>query len=274
VQLGETLRWFAPGALAGRRVLVTRTRLQASELARALAEHGAEPIELPAIEIIETADATEVTEAIDALRSSAYRWCVFTSQNAVDIFVRHLREAGHDVRAFGRTSIAAIGPGTDAALARHGLRADVVPERFVAEGLIDALASRVMRGQRVLVPRADGARDALIDNLRERGALVDELVLYRAAIPRDPDAEGLRLLRAGAIDTATFASSSAVRNLIAMLDGDVSPLRDVCIAVIGPVTAQAVRDAGLRVYVEASTYTVPGLVEALLTHAEAAAAKE
>jgi uroporphyrinogen III methyltransferase/synthase len=192
----------------------------------------------------------------------------------VDIFVRHLREAGHDVRAFGRTSIAAIGPGTDAALARHGLRADVVPERFVAEGLIDALAGRVMRGQRVLVPRAYGARDALIDNLRERGALVDELVLYRAAIPRDPDAEGLRLLRAGAIDSATFASSSAVRNLIEMLNGDVTPLRDVCIAVIGPVTAQAVRDAGLRVDVEASTYTVPGLVEALLSHAGALAAKE
>jgi uroporphyrinogen III methyltransferase/synthase len=182
----------------------------------------------------------------------------------VDLFFGHLRDAGHDARTFGNAEIAAIGPGTAEALARYGVRADVVPERFVAEGLLDALAARNVRGQRVLLPRAADARDTIIEGLTSRGARVDELKLYRSEVPREADADGLGRFRDGEIDIATFASSSSVRNLIAMLDGDTTPLRGVTIAAIGPVTAQAVRDAGLEPAVIADRYTIDGLVSALI----------
>jgi uroporphyrinogen III methyltransferase/synthase len=266
-RLRDDLRWFDTRPLFGRRVLVTRTRQQASELSRALAAQGAEAIELPTIEIVPQADPGLVAAAIVGLRTSAYASCVFTSANAVEMFLRHLRDAGLDARAFGRTQIAAIGPGTAQALLRFGLRADLVPERFVAEGLAAAFGQRPMRGQRVLLPRAADARETLVDELAGMGALVDELTLYVSAIPADRDAEALRRLRAGEIDIATFASSSSVRNLIEMLDGDITPLRDVRIAAIGPVTAQAVRNAGLEPAVVAETYTIDGLVAALVADA-------
>jgi uroporphyrinogen III methyltransferase/synthase len=267
--LREELRWFDTRPLFGKRVLVTRTRHQASGLSRALAAQGAEAVELPTIEIVPAYDERELAEAIDDLRSAGYAWVVFTSANAVELFAGHLRNAGLDARAFSRARIAAIGPGTAEALAREGLRPDLVPSRFIAEGLIEAFAPRVMRGQRVLLPRAEGAREVLVDGLQEMGAHVHELTLYRSAVPRQPDAEGLRRLRAGEIDAVAFASSSSVRNLISMLaeaGGSIDVLRGVLIAAIGPVTAGAVREAGLEAGVMADTYTIDGLVEALVSH--------
>jgi uroporphyrinogen III methyltransferase/synthase len=264
--LRADLRWFDKLPLFGKRVLVTRTRQQASELCRALAAHGAEPIELPTIEIVPRVDERALADAIEGLRTSAYNWTIFTSANAVELFLAHLRHAGLDARGFGRSRLAAIGPGTAAALSRSGLSVDLVPQEFVAESLLEALSARVMRGARVLLPRAEGAREVIVDGLQSLGARVDELTLYRAEVPRDPDAEGLRRLRAGEVDVATFASSSSVRNLVEMLDGDVAPLRGILIAAIGPVTAQAVRDAGLEPAVLASEYTIEGLVASLVSH--------
>ena len=263
-RLRDELRWFDARPLFGKRVLVTRTRQQASELSRALAAHGADAIELPTIEIVQAYDARAVAVAIEDLRTSGYGWVIFTSANAVDEFMRHLRAAGLDTRAFGRAQIAAMGSGTVRSLATHGLRADVAPERHIAEGLLDALSTRVMRGQRVLLPRAEGARPQIVDGLEARGARVDELTLYHSDVPSSPDAEGLRRLRAGEIDIVTFASSSAVRNLVEMLGGDIAPLRAPTIAAIGPITAQAVRDAGLEVGVTAEEYSIDGLVSALV----------
>ncbi len=274
VRLREGLRWFDTRPLFGKRVLVTRTRQQASELSRALAAQGAEAVELPTIEIVSQADPSLLSAAIIGLRTAAYAWCVFTSANAVELFVGHLRDARLDARAFGRTQIAAIGPGTAQVLARFGLGADLMPDRFVAEGLIAAFAGRPMRGQRVLLPRAADARDTLVDALSGMGALVDELMLYVSAVPSQPDAEGLRRLRAGEIDIATFASSSSVRNLIEMLDGDIGPLGKVRIAAIGPITAQAVRDVGLEPAVVAETYTIDRLVAALAADAKREPAAE
>ena len=263
-RLRDDLRWFDARPLFGKRVLVTRTREQASELSRALVARGAEAIELPTIRIEPSADPADVARAVQNVRTSAYQWIIFTSANAIDLFLDHLRDAGLDARALGRARLAAIGPGTGQALERRGLRADVVPARYIAEGLLDALTPFVVRGQRVLLPRASGARETLVDGLEARGAIVDELQLYRAAIPETLDAEGLRRLRAGEVDIATFASSSAVRNLVTMLGGDTAPLRDVAIAAIGPVTAAAVRESGLDVAVEAADYTIDGLVEAIV----------
>lgn len=262
-RLRERLRWYDARPLWGKRILVTRTREQASELARALAGLGADVIELPSLEIVETAEPGAVASAIDLLRTSGYGWVAFTSANAVRIFLRRLREAGFDTRAFSRARIAALGPGTAAALEREGLRADIVAGEYTGDGLADAFSRLVLRGQRVLLPRAEGAREALVRRLEAAGAVVDELFLYRAAIPNAPDADALARLREGGIDIATFASSSSVRNLIEMLGGDSAPLRRVRIAVIGPITADAVRAAGLTVDLMPAEHTIPALVTAI-----------
>ena len=263
-RLRDGLRWFDNRPICGKRVLVTRTREQASHLSSLLAAYGAEPIELPTIEIVQTASAAEVDAVIDDLRTSAYNWAIFTSPNAISIFTQHLHDHGLDARAFGRARIAALGPGTADALARVGLIADLVPDEYIAEGLAAAFQPHVVRGQRFLLPRAEGARETLVDALTARGAAVDELLLYRAAVPRDPDTEGLRRLRAGEIDIVTFASSSAVRNLVEMLDGDLEPLRRVRIAAIGPVTAETIRGYGLTVDIQPTSYTIPALVSAIV----------
>jgi uroporphyrinogen III methyltransferase/synthase len=247
-------------------VLVTRTRQQASALSRLLAEEGAEPIELPTLELVPCANSGRLRRALGALTRGRYQWVVFTSANGVDIFCRHLREAGHDARAFAGARICAIGPGTAAALATRGLQADLVPEEFVAESVVEALARQKMARQRVLVPRAESARPELVEGLRSFGARVDELPLYVAAPPDSPESEALRRLRAGEVDVVTFASSSAVTNLLKLLDGDTAPLEGPLIACIGPVTARTAREAGLAAGVQSKEHTIPGLVAALREH--------
>jgi len=171
--------------------------------------------------------------------------------------------AGHDARAFAGARICAIGPGTAAALAARGLQADLVPEEFVAESVVEALARQKVARQRILLPRAEAARRELVSGLRALGARVDELPLYVAAPPGSPESEALRRLRAGEIDVVTFASSSAVTNLLKLLDGDTAPLKEPLIACIGPITARTAREAGLAVGVESREHTIPGLVAAL-----------
>jgi uroporphyrinogen III methyltransferase/synthase len=266
-RLGPKLSWFESRPLFGRRVLVTRTREQASALSRLLAAQGAEAVEVPAIRIERRVDEGALARAVDTLRTSGYGWAIFTSANAVEIFAGHLARAGCDARAFGRTRIAAIGPGTAAALARQGLQADLVPREYIAEGLAQALAARPIRGTRVLLPRAEGARETLVEALTQRGAIVDELTLYAATIPEAQDSDGLTRLRAGDIDIVTFASSSAVRNVVAMLGGDVTPLRAVRLAAIGPITAGALREADLDVHIMPGAHTIEALVDAVVQDA-------
>jgi uroporphyrinogen III methyltransferase/synthase len=286
VRLREAVSWFAETGgrppkqrpLFGKRVLITRTRKQASTLARMLADEGAIPIELPSIEIEASADAAEVERAAAALANGEYAWAVFTSANGVEEWFRHLAERGLDARAFGGTKVAAIGPATAEALLERGLRADLVPTEYVAESVVEALRPhlstvaepvRAPRGEagrpgpRVLLPRAEDARQELPDGLRALGAEVDEVTLYRAAVPSAAPAEALELLRRGEIDIVTFTSSSTVRNLVAMLNGSIEALERPGVACIGPITAQTARELGLRVDVEAAEHTVEGLVEAL-----------
>jgi uroporphyrinogen III methyltransferase/synthase len=264
VRLRDELRWFDDRPLFGKRVLVTRTREQASELSRMLEAAGAVPVELPAIAIEPIADAATLRPTFQELASGSYALTVFTSPNGVRLFFDLLRQSGRDARAV-TSRVAAIGPGTAAALEARGIVADVVAETYTAEGLIERLARAEfsLDGARILIPRSAAGRDALVEGLRELGAAtVDDVALYRPARP-GAAGEGLRALREGEIDIATFASSSSVRNLVEMLDGDISPLRGVTIACIGPVTAQAVREAGLEPAVVASEHTIAGLVQAL-----------
>ena len=249
--------------LAGRRVLVTRTRRQASRLAEALRAEGAEPLLLPAIEIRRRAVPEYVQRSLAGLRTRSYAWVVFTSENAVEAYFELLREAGEDARLFAGAQLVAVGGATSRALAARGLAADLVPARASGEGVAEALAELGVSNATVLLPRAEQARPELVRGLRAAGAEVDEVTLYLAAPPADPPAEVLAALRAGAVDAVTFTSWSTVRNLATLLGGNLEPLRGAVVACIGPATAEAALEAGLPPDVVAEEQSVDGLVAAL-----------
>ena len=260
----------AAGALAGRKIVVTRSRAQARALRELLEADGAEVIEVPAIRVAPPDDYGPLDAAIDRL--AEYHWVVFTSQNAVQAFVdRLLRARGGGVVDLNRLRIAAIGPATAQALRAHGLRPSLAPERFVAEALVDAFAGEAaaeggsgdLRGTRVLLPRAAQARSVLPDGLRALGASVDVVPAYRVEVERDQHPEIWRQL-SGHVDAVTFTSPSTVRNFVELLGAETPRLLGGALVVcIGPVTAAAAQAFGLTVGVVADTYTVPGLADAL-----------
>jgi uroporphyrinogen III methyltransferase/synthase len=266
VRMRASISWFENRPLFGKRVLVTRTRKQASALAELLAAEGAIPVELPSIEVEPVTDDGALGAAIDALASGSYAWAVFTSANAVDVFFDALSARGRDARALAGAKIAAIGPATAAALAGRGIVADAVPDEYVAERVVDALKPNVSSGDRILLPRAAEARPELPEGLRALGAEVDEVPLYRSVVPGEAPPDTLEALREGRIDVVTFTSSSTVRNLVSMLSGDTSALNGALIACIGPITARTAEELGLTVDVSAKEYTVPGLVAAIREH--------
>jgi uroporphyrinogen III methyltransferase/synthase len=262
VERRESLGWLERRPLHGCRVVVTRARAQASGFAAALRALGAEAVELPAIRIEPLTDSPEVRRAIAVIGD--YSLVCLTSPNGVRLLFAALREVGLDARALAGAKLAAIGPGTARALSEHGLEADVVPERFVAEALVEALAGIEVSGRRVLVARAAEARDVLPDALRERGAEVDVVALYET-VREQPAAEAIEAAQGA--DYITFTSSSTVRNLREALGGRFPT--GARIVSIGPVTSEAVRDAGLTVDVEAERHDVDGLLDALLGDASA-----
>jgi uroporphyrinogen III methyltransferase/synthase len=262
--LRQQLRWFEDRFLFGQRVLVTRTREQASMLSTRLRALGAEAIELPTIRIVPPEDWAPLDAVIGELLS--YDWIVFTSVNGVKTFWERLNVAGLDARALHGVRLAAIGPATAAELEARGLRADYVPGEYVAEAVAAGLGE--INGQRVLLPRADIARPALADLLREGGAEVVEVAAYRTLQP-DAEPNELRDMLAR-VTVATFTSSSTVRNLAAMAhDAGLDlpqALAQATIACIGPITASTARELDLPVHVVAKEYTIDGLVEALIRH--------
>ncbi|MGN6170906.1 MAG: uroporphyrinogen-III C-methyltransferase [Solirubrobacteraceae bacterium] len=252
--LHERLEWFAAGPLAGHAVAVTRARAQSSGLARRLRELGAEVVESPAIRIV----------PIDgpAPELKRYDLVCLTSPNGVQRLFERLASSGRDARALAGARVAAIGPGTAGALRDHGVIADVVPERFVAEALVEALEA--LSFSRALVARAAGARDVLPDALRARGAEVDVLELYETVAEPLSQAQLAALERA---DYVTFTSSSTVRFLVAAAGGSLGEGRRI--VSIGPVTSATLREHGLEPDVEAQRHDIGGLVEALLQDAAA-----
>jgi uroporphyrinogen III methyltransferase/synthase len=252
--------------LAGKRVLITRTRVQASSLASLIEAEGGHPVLLPALELERRVDEPALAAAVEGLRAQAYSWVVFTSANGVDAALEALRVHGLDARAFAGARLCAIGAATAEALSARGLLADLVPDDAVGEGIVDALGHRGLDGARVLVLRAEGGRAVLVEGLAAAGAAVDEVTLYVAAPPAEAPPEALALLRERAIDAVAFTSSSTVRNLVTVLGADaearagLDAARVVC---IGPATAGTAREAGLAVAAEAELHTVPGLVAAL-----------
>jgi uroporphyrinogen III methyltransferase / synthase len=254
----ERIAWLEGRPLHGKRIVVTRARAQASELARRLDALGAEPIELPAIRIEPRIDSDEVRRAVESLH--AYALVCLTSPNGANLLFEAMAEQGRDARALANASVAAIGSGTEAALAAHGVLADIVPERFVAEELVDTLDKLQLQGKPVLVARAAEARELLPDALRKKGAEVDVVALYET-VAEEPDADALE--RAREADFITFTSSSTVRNFVEAAGKNGIP-ESARVVSIGPVTSEAARKAGLTVDVEAERHDIDGLVEALL----------
>lgn len=252
---GLDLSWFDRRPLFGRTVVVTRARAQSSGLARRLQELGADTIELPVIEITD-ADDGGAALGDAAARLDAYDWVVLTSPNGA----RRLLAACRDARSFGRAQVAAIGPGTADALAAGNVVADLVPERFVAESLLDAFPAPPAGGGRVLIARAAEARDVLPEGLRAAGWDVDVVPAYQTVLVTPTD-EALALLSAA--DVITFTSSSTVRNYLAVAGRDAVPPTVAC---IGPITAATATEAGIPVDVVADEHSIDGLVAALVAH--------
>ncbi|MBM3924508.1 MAG: uroporphyrinogen-III C-methyltransferase [SAR202 cluster bacterium] len=260
VNLRDDIAWFDNRPLSGLRVLVTRSRQQASVLCQLLAQEGADPIELPAIEIAPPQSFDALDSALRRL--SQYQWVVFTSVNGVDAFFGRLHALGLDSRALGGVRLCAIGPATASALQKFGLHADLVPPEFTSNALSQSLG-HAAKDSRVLLPRTDIAPLDLVQALEQSGATVDQVIAYRTLVPASSKETALRLLSSGKIDAVTFTSSSTVNNLIELLNGNSGLLAGKLITSIGPITSRTARDRGLTVDVEAPIHTVEGLVEAM-----------
>jgi uroporphyrinogen III methyltransferase/synthase len=262
------LAWLEKQTLFGKRVLVTRARDQAGDAAALLRGRGADPVVVPTIEIHPPSDPGPMIDAAASI-GSRYGWVVVTSANGVERLWQEIRRQGKDARVFGNASIAAIGPGTAAALERHGLAADLVPKEHKGEGLAAELAAAIGDSRpRVLLARAEVARDVVPDALRAIGCTVDVVSVYKTRAPPRPLLEALAsLLEGREIDVVTFTSSSTVEHLCDALEARAaSLLANTTVASIGPITTETARRRGLRVDVTASEHTIPGLVAALEAH--------
>jgi uroporphyrinogen III methyltransferase/synthase len=267
VRLRKQLNWFESRPLFGMRILVTRPKEQAGALSHLLSAYGAEPVECPTIRIVPPEAWTELDQALAQL--DRYQWLVFTSVNGVRPFMERLRSQGRDVRALSGLRLACIGPQTAEALSEWGLRADVIPSDYHAEGLIEALTAAGVAGQRVLIPRATVAREVLPEQLRALGSEVSVVPAYRTVRP-EVDANRLKeLLRRHELHMITFTSSSTVHNFSELFDSrdEMKKLTaQSAIACIGPITAKTAADYGLPVAIVAPEHTVPALVDAIVRH--------
>jgi uroporphyrinogen III methyltransferase/synthase len=268
VRLRDQLNWYESRPLFGKGILVTRPRDQAQAFSNLLAAQGAEPVECPTLEIHPPDSWTPVDEAIHAL--STYNWVIFTSVNGVQSFMGRLWFHQKDARSLAGLRVCCIGPRTREEAARWGVGADLVPQDFQAEGILEAMDRIGVKGQRILIPRAKVAREILPDQLEAMGAMVRVVQAYQAIPPAVEIAPIRDRLRNREIHYLTFTSSSTVRNFCKLFDNrqELQELtRDITVAVIGPITAQTVQEEGLSVDVVALENTVPALVDAIIIHA-------
>ncbi len=264
VTLREQLAWFDKRPLFGKKVLVTRAREQASMLTSQLEELGAQCVEAPAIQIVPPSSYEMLEQATEGL--AQYQWLIFTSVNGVEHFFRYLYEKGLDARALGHAKVAAIGVQTANRLQEFGIRADIVPVEFRAEGIVEALQDLIKPGMSVLIPRALVARDILPEKLKEMGAKVDVVPVYETVTGETDGQKLADMLAAGELDLVTFTSSSTVTNLLTLL-GERGPalLKKAKIACIGPITADTCLEHGIEPDAMATEYTIKGMVETILT---------
>lgn len=278
VNLREKLRWFESKPLFGKRVLVTRARAQASELAERIDELGGEPLTFPVIRLQWPSSKAALDKLDQALRRlGEYDWVFFTSPNGVTFFFDRLKHLGIDIRTMAKARVAAVGPKTAELLADRGLVAEPLPARFDGEGLLEAVKPKLRPGEKVLLARGDLARRQLPAGLAELGLQVDEVDVYENVAETETGTEVANMLAEGGIHVTTFTSSSTVTRLLealrfAGMEDPVTALNETDIVCIGPQTAETATKAGLKIRSVAKEATIPALVETLVelygTHKE------
>ncbi|HBG93378.1 MAG: uroporphyrinogen-III C-methyltransferase [Nitrospirae bacterium GWF2_44_13] len=268
VKLRERLMWYEKKPMFGHRVLVTREHAGGFE---PLEDLGAEIIEFPTIEIAPPENYDELDSAINKI--GAYNWIIFTSGKGVEYFLKRLMEKDKDIRDLKGIRICAIGTKTAAEIQRYGIKVDLIPEEFNAEGLIEAflkiqnskLKTPSLKGIKILLPRAEKAREIFPEKVRESGGEIDVPAAYRAVKPEMHGKRLKRFLKEGRISVATFTSASTFDNFMEIMGADADELlRGVAIAVIGPVTARAVEKAGLKVEIMPETATIKAMAEDII----------
>jgi len=266
VHLRKKLKWFETRPLLGKRIVVTRARQQASDLVGLLSDLGAECLEYPTIKIMPSADSRPLKNAAENL--NAYDWVVFTSVNGVIYFFEQLFAVGKDVRALGHLKTAAIGPATAEKLREFGLISDIVPKTYRAESVVEAFKTEPVTGKKILLPRAKEARPILPKELKKMGAEVEEIPAYETLKVTENINDLVHQLENRRIDLITFTSSSTVKNFKALLPAEkfTKLIQGATIASIGPITSDTATALGFDVRITADSFTITGLVEAILQY--------
>ncbi len=260
VSLRETLNWYETKPLFGRGVMITRPRAQAGGFAALLQAEGARVIHFPTIEIIPPASFGQLDQAIDQLKS--YQWIIFTSANGVRFFFNRLKERNCDIRDLKGIRICTIGPATAKTIEAMGIRVDLVPESYISEGVVASFRKLDIRGMKILLPRAELARDVIPEELGKLGAIVEPVVVYRTISARRDREEIAGLMDSGQVDVITFTSPSTVKGFREIWG--LAPLQpQVRIACLGPVTGAAAEKAGFKVDIMEDVFTIDVLVEGI-----------
>ncbi|MFQ5900192.1 MAG: uroporphyrinogen-III C-methyltransferase [Thermodesulfobacteriota bacterium] len=266
VRLRERLNWFETRPLFGKRVLITRTKEQAGEFSDILRGYGAEPIEYPTIEIGPPDSWKQLDKALNNIEQ--YNWIIFTSVNGVRFFVKRLKAVGKDIRILKGIKICTIGPRTAKGVEDLGINVDLLPERYIAEAIIDDLGKEEIKDRRFLLPRAMKAREVLPEEIERYGGKIDVVTVYKTTRPERGIAKIRGLLRKQAVDVVTFTSSSTVTNFVEGFEkGEAQELLSgIDVACIGPVTAGTARSLGIETAFMPEEYTIPALVEEMVNY--------
>ncbi len=265
--LKPKLDWYEKKPLFGKQVLITRSREQSVKMADRILGQGGKPLLFPTIQIKEPHDFSDLDRSISS--ASCYDWIIFTSVNGVDAFFRRFFSTGHDIRELAGPKFGAIGPVTAQAIRKHGIKVELLAAQFIQEGVLDALRQKDIVGKRFLIPRAEKARDILPEGISGMGGSVSVVTAYRTDLPDHADVKPVRESLANRdIDVITFTSSSTVTHFMELLGKEDagSLLEGVVLASIGPVTSRTIREFGLEPTLEASEYTIDGLLDAIDHH--------
>jgi len=266
VNLRQKLQWFEGKPLFGKRVAVTRARTQAGVLADKLESLGGEAWEFPVIEIVPPVDFGPLDQAIQRL--SEFSWLLFTSVNGVEFFFRRLKQLGKDIRQLAGLKICTIGPATRKAVETFHLLVDLVPREFRAEGVLEAFDGKLTTADRILLPRAEVAREVLPERLAALGIPLEVVPAYRTVQGQAEKERLIEMLSQKQLDMVTFTSSSTVTNFVQLIGKDqlTELISGVKIASIGPITSATARSLGLNVDIEAEEYTIDGLIQGILDY--------
>jgi uroporphyrinogen III methyltransferase/synthase len=262
VTLREELNWFENKPLSGKGVVITRPEEQSGDLTALLRETGARVIIFPTIQIVPPDRFDDLDQAIDAI--TIYDWIIFTSANGVKFFFKRFRELKKDIRDMKGPGICAIGPATASSIENMGLRVDIVPDEYISEGVVKAFEGRNLQGKKVLLPRAEIARDIIPDGLSKLGATVDVITAYRTVNSGRKKDELYYWIKQNKVDVITFTSPSTVTNFIDIIGNNERLPENIKIACIGPVTSAAAQEAGLNVDIMQGPYIISGLVKAII----------